>query len=206
MASFPKTDRKLFTFILSLVIGGTAVGLWLNAHPGDIPTRSTVTLSVPVGYLSYSDLLAATDATLQVTVTSSPTQYLDFGKDGRPDYDGQPGLPVELVSAVVDDVLRGDPALKGKSIILRQPSSSRSNHAETAIDRISRGGRYVIVASEVVSNPGVGTSPTGWVPAGSGQGVFDVNPDGSLSVRRAGVWPEIFGKDGSLRVTSLPNS
>lgn len=206
MTSFPKTDRKLFTFILSLVIGGTAAGLWLNAHPGDIPTRSTVTLSVPVGYLSYSDLLAATDATLQVTVTSSPLLYLDFGKDGLPDYKGQPGLPVELVSADVDDVLRGDPALKGKSIILRQPSSSRSNQSETAVDRMSRGGRFVIVASEVVPNPGVGTSPKVWIPVGSGQGIFDVNSDGSLSVRRSGVWPEIFGKDGSLRVKSLPNS
>lgn len=204
MASFPVTNRKLFTFILSLVAGGAAVGLWLNSHPGDIPTSSRVTLGAPVGYLSFSDLLTATDATLQVTITSTSVKYFDFGKDGRPDYDGQQGVPVELVSAVVDDVLRGDPALKGASIFISQPSSFGSNHAETAIDRISRGGRYVIVASEVVSNPGVGTSPTGWVPAGSGQGVFDVNPDGSLSVRRAGVWPEIFGKDGTRRVMALP--
>lgn len=206
MAPFPKTNRKLFTFILSLIVGGTTAGLWLNAHPGDIPTRSTVILSTPVGYLTYSDLLTATDATLQVTVTSSPLQYLDFGKDGLPDYEGQPGLPVELVSAVVDDVLRGDSALKGKSIILRQPSFSGSNQAETAVDRISRGGHYVIVASEIVPNPGVGTSSNVWIPVGSGQGIFDVNSDGSLSVRRPGVWPEIFGKDGSLRVKSLPNS
>ncbi len=206
MASFPITKRKLFTFILSLVVVGAAAGLWLNAHPGDIPTRSTVVLSAPVGYSSYSDLLAATDATLKVTVTSSPLQYLDFGRDGLPDYEGQPGLPVELVSAVVDDVLRGDPALKGKSVVIRQPSTSRSNPAETAVDRMSRGGHYVVVASEVAPNPGVGTNANVWIPVGSGQGIFDVNSDGSLSVRRSGVWPEIFGKDGSLRVTSLPNS
>ena len=206
MASILRTSRKVFIFSFSLVVGGIGAGLWLNMHPGDIPTQSTVTLGVPVGYLSYSDLLAATDATLQVTVTSSPLQYLDFGKDGLPDYVGQPGLPVELVSAVVDKVLRGDPALKGKSIILRQPPSSRSSQDETAADRMGRGGHFVVVASEVVPNPGVGTSARVWIPVGAGQGIFDVNPDGSLSIRRPGVWPEIFGKDGSLRVASLPNS
>lgn len=206
MASFTVANRKLFAFILSLVAGGAAAGLWLNSNTGDTPTSSRVTLGAPVGYLSFSDLLAATDATLQVTITSTSVKYFDFGKDGRPDYDGQQGVPVELVSAVVDDVLRGDPALKGASIFIRQPSSSGSHQVETAVEQVGRGRRYVIVASEVVSNPGVGTSPTGWVPVGLGQGVFDVSPDGSFSVRKAGVWPEIFGKDGSLRVTSLPNS
>lgn len=206
MASLLLTHRKSFTFALSLAVGGAAAGLWLNSHPGHIPTSSTMTLSAPVGYLSFSDLLAATDATLQVTVTSTPMEYLDFGKDGLPDYEGQPGLPTELISAVVNDVLRGDPALKGKSIFISQLSSFGSNHSEAAIDRISLGGRYVIVASEVVPNPGVGTSPSAWVPVGSGQGIFDVNSDGSFSVRKAGVWPEIFGKDGSLRVMNLPTS
>ncbi|MEI9907650.1 MAG: hypothetical protein WDO06_06985 [Actinomycetota bacterium] len=133
-------------------------------------------------------------------------EYLDFGKDGLPDYKGQPGLPVELVSAVVDDVLRGDRRLVGKSIVIRQPVISKSNEAETASDRVTRDKEYVIIASEVVPNPGVGTSPRAWIPVGSGQGIFDVNSDGTLSVRRPGVWPGIFGEDGSLRVKNLPRS
>lgn len=206
MASFLTTHRKLFTFVFSLTIGAAATGLWLNSHPGDIPSSSTVILGAPVGYLSFHDLLAATNATLQVTVTSPPTMYIDFGADGRPDYDGQPGLPVELVSATVNEVLRGNPSLKGASIFVSQPSSLRPTRNGTAVDRIVFGSRYVIVASDVVPNPGVGTSPTVWVPAGSGQGIFDINSDGSLSVRKAGVWPEIFGKNGSLRVMNLPSS
>lgn len=204
--SFLKTNRKLFTFILTLAVVGSAAGLWLNSQPSDVPINSTMILGAPVGYLTFGELLSATDATLQVTITSNPVKYLDFGEDGRPDYYGQPGVPVELVSAVVEDVLRGDQTLKGKSIFISQLSSFGSNNGEAAINRVDPGGRYVIIASENVGNPGVGTSPTAWVYVGSGQGIFDINSDGSLSVRRAGVWPEIFGENGTLRVMTLPTS
>ncbi len=127
------------------------------------------------------------------------TKYVSFGAEGRPDYDGQPGVPVELVSAVVIDVLRGDPALKGTTISISQQSA----FSGTSADRTSVGNRYVLVVRKVTSNPGVGDGGTVWVPAPNGQGLFDLNSDGSISVRKVGLFPEIFGKDGTAQVIDL---
>ena len=198
MFSLP-THRKLFIFVLSLAASSAAAGLWLSSHPDDIPTHTNVTLAVPVGYLTFADMLADTDATLSVAVTSEPVKYVDFGADGRPDHDGDLGAPVELVFAVVIDVLRGDPALKGTTISISQQSA----FIGTSADRTTLGNRYVLVAKKVMPNSGVGDGTAAWVPASHGQGLFDINSDGSISVRKAGVFPEIFGKDGTARVTDL---
>jgi hypothetical protein len=188
--------RKLFIFVLSLAAGSGAAGLWLGSHPGDIPTHTNVMQGAPVGYLTFAEMLAATDATLSVTVTSEPTKYVDFGADRRPDFAGDKGVPVELVSAIVIDVLRGDPHLKGTTISISQPSAISPTDIATSAERTSLRNRYVIVARKVTPNPGVGDGTAVWVPAGSGQGLFDVNSDGSISVRKVGV-------NGMAQVTDL---
>lgn len=91
----------------------------------------------------------------------------------------------------------------GRTISISQQSVLSYNDIESSIDRTTLGGRYVIVAKKVMPNPGVGDGTAVWVPTGSGQGLFDVNSDGSISVRKAGVFPEIFGKNGTAQVTDL---
>lgn len=194
MFSLP-IHRKLFIFVLSLVASSGAAGLWLISQ-SDEPTGTRVILGTPVGYPTFADMLADTDATLMVRVISKPAKYDDFGADGQPDHGDDRGMPVELVSAVVTDVLRGDPALKGTIISISQ----QSTFTGTSADRTSLGSRYVIVAIKATPNPGVGDDDTVWVPVPLGLGLFDVNPDGSISVRRAGVFPEIFGKGGTAQV------
>ena len=187
-----------FVIAAAVAAGGTA--LWYATR--DEPPRSGSQLA-PVGYRSFTELEGATDATLVVRVMTAPRRFVDFGADGQPDAPGDPGVPVELVDAEVTQVLRGDPALDGERITLSQPvpGSGDAGTAQVAADRMQRGAAYLVVARLVTPNPGVGDGGDVWVPAGSGQGVYDVRPDGAVTPRAPGVFRELFGPEGERRVT-----
>lgn len=149
------------------------------------PDEQLMIAGSPVVYSSMDELLAQTDVTLMVTVISPPETFVDFGADGDPDYVGQPGMPVELVQVEVTEVLRGDPALKGTTIDVSQPSRQvAESEGSRASDRMKTGQHVLIVASLAQANPGVGErGATIYSPAPGGQGVFDITSDGTIEAR-----------------------
>lgn len=187
-------SRRLLLPGLTLV-GAIAIGVLIaTAFKNDSPTQTVFIDAAPVGYGSIEELLAETDVTVATTVVSEPRDFLDFGADGKPDYDGQPGLPIQLVTVRIDDVLRGDPSLKGTSISVTQPSPLvQSSDGSLDTDRISTGERVVLVGSMAKANPGVGEKgEILLIPAGTGFGIFDLRADGSMTARVDGVLGDAF--------------
>lgn len=180
-----QTTRRLVLPTVTLAVatvGGVLVASALNDDRAD---DVRVIYGSPAGYTSIDELLRETDVTLAATVVSEPRDYVDFGADGKPDYDGQPGLPVQLVTVRVDDVIRGDRSLSGTLISVTQPSPIvQSTDVSLDTDRVTEGQRVVLVGRLDVANPGVGEKGESLVVlAGSGFGVFDVQDDGAITSR-----------------------
>lgn len=147
---------------------------------------------VPVLYPSVEDMAADSDASFEVRVISTPVPVVDFGVDGKPDFEGDPGLQLELVEVEVLDVIAGDESLAGRTITIVQPPASSELEGSTSADRLELSQRYVVFATEVPANPGLGESGSVWVTPGSGQGVFTVAGGGDAVARVRGIFPESY--------------
>lgn len=201
MLKIKKLPIKSLVFILctALAAGTTWILLTLRDDTGEeiLVHRS------PVIYESFDDAAAQADAVMAITITSQAQRYEDFGGDGKPDYDRQPGLPVELLTARVDDVLQGDSSLTGETITFSQtpPEVVADNFVE---DYMVQGKQYVVIAFHGHTNPGVGgkSGVEAWNTPLAGQGVFTLSSDGLVFPSKVGVFPELFGYDGKTSVTT----
>ena len=167
---------------------------------GDETDRSGYrTEAAPVIYRSFEDAQNQHDATLAVTVVSRDGTYVDDGGDGKPDFPGDPGLPMEYLTVLVDDVLKGDELLVGSELTVVQ--SERGTMSETtAEEHMVPGNAYVIIASEYESNPGT-LEGKAWATPLAGQGVFPLI-DGDVVPTRSDVFPETFNH-GSIPLAAL---
>ena len=182
-------SRRLLLPGLTLV-GAIAVGVLIaTAFDNDSSGNTVIIEGAPMGYGSIEELLKETDVTLAATAISAPRDFIDFGGDGKPDFDGDLGMPTQLVAVRIDEVLRGDPSLAGTVISVAQLSPLvQGSDVSLETDRISKGQQVVLVGRLDPANPGVGdTGETLLIPAGSGFGVFDLQADGSITARVDGV-------------------
>jgi len=181
------SQRRMVGVAFATVIAVAAiVGVFLVTH-----RAPTVNIEgAPVGYSSVAELLEANGLTLVVRPIGDPQSYVDYGADGKPDFEGQAGLPTELIVCTVTSVLRGDPGLLGQSVVVSQPSPDvRDAGGSRESDRLSTGNSYVIVASERRLNPGVGDgSGPVLVPAPWGYGVYDDLGNGLVAPRVSGLF------------------
>ncbi|MEZ7897995.1 MAG: hypothetical protein QMB98_04215 [Flaviflexus sp.] len=154
--------------------------------------------TAPVGYSSFEDAQEHHDATLLIMVKSMDGSYADFGLDGKPNFDGDPGLGIEYFTAHVVDVISGDESLMGQSIVVTQLEAGTVSESEAG-DQIEAGKSYVIIALSFEPNPGTIESRI-WSTPLAGQGVFPVF-DGQVFPTNPDVFPEVFeGNSVSLDV------
>lgn len=188
---------KVVIFLAVLLLSAAATNIWIETNSVLSNGNRNQGEFALVGFDSFQKMVDATDATLKVTILSKPTHYLDFGKDGKPDYLDQPGLPVMHTVARIDQVLRGDQTLENSVIALAQLDFSDESSTEFKDNYLQKSKQYVVFVVKNFSNPGVGVPQVVWSPISSGQGIFTVDVNGNLSARRAGIWPELFGANGS---------
>jgi hypothetical protein len=191
---------KVVLFVAVFLLSSGASNFWFGANSILTNGKRSQAEFALVGFDSYQKMVDATDATLKVTILSEPIHYLDFGKDGEPDYPDQPGVPVIHTLARIDQVLRGDQTLENGIVTLSQLSFSDESSTEFKDNNLQKSKQYVVFVVKNVSNPGVGNSQVVWSPISSGQGIFTIDVIGNLSARRAGVWPEFFGANGSKTI------
>lgn len=191
---------KVVLFVAVFLLSSGASNFWFEANSKfTVGNRNKAEFAL-VGFDSYQKMVNATDATLKVTILSEPSHYLDFGKDGKRDYPDQPGLPVIHTLVRIDQVLRGDRTLENGIVTLAQLNFSDESSTEFKDNNLQKSKQYVVFVVKNVSNPGVGDSEVVWSPISSGQGIFTIDANGNLSARRAGIWPEFFGANGSKTI------
>lgn len=190
----------------NLVIAVSVLGLSTAAVAGAIwpwggeSNRSGQRIdAAPVIYASFDDAQSQYDGTLVVTVISRDGEYVDHGGDGRPDFPGDPGLPMERLTVSVEDVLKGDESLAGRELTVVQSELGTMSET-TSEEHLVAGTTYVIIASEYESNPGTVDGPVWSMPL-AGQGVFPV-VDGHAVPTRSDVFPETFN-DGPVPLAAL---
>lgn len=200
MTEATKSPLKLLVFLLCGAITFGVVWASLSSRAGE-GTEVQVHMA-PVIYDSFTDAASQADAVLAITIVSQPSRYKDFGGDGKPDYRGQPGLPVELLDAHVDDVLQGDTALAGTLITMSQTPIGAMT-GDNVEDSMIPGKKYVVIAFRGQTNPGVGAEGgvEAWNTPLAGQGVFNLSAKGVVSSPVIGIFPETFGPDGKGHIT-----
>lgn len=191
---------KVVLFVAVFLLSSGATNFWFGTNSIFTDGSRNKSEFALVGFDSYQKMVNATDATLKVTILSEPKYYLDFGKDGKQDYPDQPGVPVIHTLVRIDQVLRGDKTLENDIVTLAQLDFSDESSTEFKDNNLQKSKQYVVFVVKNVSNPGVGDSEVVWSPISSGQGIFTIDVDGNLSARRAGIWPEFFGADGSKTI------
>lgn len=82
-----------------------------------------------------------------VTVISRDGEYVDHGGDGTPDSPGDPVLPMEHLTARVDEVLSGDESLAGSELTVVQSELGTTSET-TPEEHLVPGRKYLIIASE----------------------------------------------------------
>jgi len=167
----------------------TAGVLWIAR---DKPDTQIISVA-PVMYESFEDAQADSDATLEIHVLSEDGTYVDFGSDGKPNYDGDPGLTKERITAEVLSVLDGDESLVGSEITVTQLPSTGNSESDLST-ALKKDKTYLIIGSRYSNDPNI--SGEYWVTPLAGQGVFEIS-DGLVQPNR-GVFEETLPEPISI--------
>lgn len=197
-------QSKLWIVMAVAAVFGATIAIW---WPGRADTRLVVD-GAPVGYQDLSELLTATNTTVIATVVSEPRDYVDYGADGKPDFEGEAGWPIQLVTVNIDRVLRGDQSLAGSTISVSQPSPKLEvADGSRESDRIQTQQTVLIVGNVKAANPGVGeTNEIILNPAPWGYGIYDMATDRTATTRVDGLFEGTVKRGTELNVEAFSAS
>lgn len=153
------------------------------------PSQQFTTVDMPI-YNSIEELTAASDVVVIGTVKGVFSRYINFGQDGKPEWDGDVGTPAVVYEVEVTKGLKGEPdnsifvdTIDAASIICEDNSALKDND------------QFILFLQERASGdwPNV-PSPSDkfYVITSFDNGVFDVLPDGTVKPRM----PEAFTAAG----------
>ena len=164
--------------IVALLVGGYLVG---SVAQGEQST--TVIHGTKVGFADEAELVREYPLQLVVRVTEGPFEFLETGGDDLPrDELEENAIPMETVTAIVEQVIVGDERLLETTVEIRQPSPkyvAMTDDPERLLDRLENGLAFYVIAREAERHDGVGALSDDapyLIPAPWGNGVLDFDP------------------------------
>lgn len=194
-----KKPKYALILIFATIIG--YLGMDASVQNSKLESQSTsYTEYILAGFTSFEEMSKSVDVIIKVAINQRLGKVEDFGADGIPDYSGQEGLPIQLTSAEVTSVLKGDRDLEGESITLSQLFFHDQTSKEFSDNDLIPGKEYLIFANLRDLNPGLPFTGPVFSPIATGQGIFEFLQNGKVKARRGGIWPDIFGPSGEREI------